>query len=174
MSRREPDRPMVRTDDSERDHLSDEARTRDPEEVLAEMVRLVRPGGWVAGLEPDAEFAICHPPNLAFERLCQLFRFAFLRNGADLHIGRRMAELYRRVGLRDVVLECRANAYPPGHSRRTIRADLVRSLRPQILEMGLAHEQELDELDAAARDHLQNPETVVMPHVYFLASGRKL
>ncbi|HEY6398443.1 MAG TPA: hypothetical protein VIX82_13420, partial [Solirubrobacteraceae bacterium] len=42
----------------------------------------------------------------------------------------------------------------------------------QILDMGLADERELDELDAAIREHLDNPDTVVMPFVYFLASGR--
>jgi hypothetical protein len=63
--------------------------------------------------------------------------------------------------------------YPAGHSRRTIRADLVRSLRPQILDMGLADEQELDDLDAAVRTHFDDPNTVVMPHLYFLVWGRK-
>ena len=71
-----------------------------PAEVLAEMVRLARPGGWVAGLEPDTEAAICYPPHPAFDRLCEIFTIAFSRNGADPHFGRRMAELYRQAGLR--------------------------------------------------------------------------
>jgi len=145
----------------------------EPAGVLAEMVRLVRPGGWVAGLEPDTETAICHPPHPAFDRLCEIFTVGFSRNGADPHIGRRMAELYRRAGLEDVTVEATARVYPAGHSRRTIRADLVRAMRPQILDMGLANEQELDELDAAAREHFDNPATVVMPALMFLAWGRK-
>jgi ubiquinone/menaquinone biosynthesis C-methylase UbiE len=32
----------------------------EPAEVLAEMVRLTRPGGWVAGLEADTEHAVCY------------------------------------------------------------------------------------------------------------------
>jgi ubiquinone/menaquinone biosynthesis C-methylase UbiE len=145
----------------------------EPVEVLAEMVRLVRPGGWVAGLEPDTEAAICYPPHAAFDRLCEIFTVAFTRNGADPHIGRRMAELYRQAGLEDVTAEARAGVYPAGHSRRTIRADLVRAMRPQILDIGLADERELDELDAATRKHFANPDTVVMPHLMFLAWGRK-
>ena len=144
-----------------------------PEVVLAEMVRLARPGGWVAGLEPDTEAAVCYPPHPAFGRLCEIFTVAFSRNGADPHIGRRMAELYRQAGLEDVAIEARAVAYPAGHSRRTIRADLVRSMRPQILEMGIVDERELDELDAAARKHFDDPDTVVMPALMFLAWGRK-
>jgi ubiquinone/menaquinone biosynthesis C-methylase UbiE len=145
----------------------------EPAEVLAEMVRLARPGGQVAGLEPDTEAAISYPPHPAFERLCEIFTVAFSRNGADPHFRRRMAELYRQAGLEDVTVEVRAGVYPAGHSRRTIRADLVRSMRPQILDMGLADESELDELDAAARKHFDDPHTVVMPGLMSLAWGRK-
>ncbi len=144
-----------------------------PAEVLAEMARLARPEGWVAGLEPDTEAAICYPPHPAFNRLCEIFTIAFSRNGADPHIGRRMAELYRQAGLQDVMVEARAGVYPAGHSRRTIRADLVRSMRPQIVEMGLSDERELEQLDAAVRKHFENRDTVVMPHLHFLAWGRK-
>jgi hypothetical protein len=46
-------------------------------------------------------------------------------------------------------------------------------MRPQILALGAADERELDELDAAAREHLSNPDVVVMPNLTFLAWGRK-
>jgi hypothetical protein len=39
--------------------------------------------------------------------------------------------------------------------------------------MGLANEAELDELDAAARAHLNDPSTVVISGLLFLAWGRK-
>lgn len=60
-----------------------------------------------------------------------------------------------------------------GNSRRTIRLDLVQSMRPQVLEMGLATAAELDELDAAARAHLDDPRTVVMSGLLFLTWGRQ-
>jgi ubiquinone/menaquinone biosynthesis C-methylase UbiE len=144
-----------------------------PAQVLGEMVRLARPGGWVAGLEPDTGAAICYPPHPAFERLCEIFAMAFSRNGADPHFGRRLAGLYRQAGLQEVTVEVRAGVYPAGHSRRTIRADLVRSMHPQIIEMGLADQQELDELDTAARKHFEDPDVLVMPSLNFLAWGRK-
>jgi len=144
-----------------------------PAEVLAEMVRLARPGRWVAGLEPDTEAAICYPPHPAFDRPCEIFSMAFSCNGADPRFGRRMAALYRQAGLEDTTVEVRAGVYPAGHSRRTIRADLVRSMHLQIIEMGLADQLELDELDVAARKHFENPDVLVMPGLYFLARGRK-
>jgi SAM-dependent methyltransferase len=145
----------------------------EPARVVAEMARLTRPGGWVVSMEPDSEYAMCYPPNPAFTRLCEIFPLVFGRNGADHTIGRRVPELLRQVGLEDVGVEARVQMYPPGNTRRTNRLELVRSMRPQILEMGLIGEAELDELDAAARAHLDDPHTVAVFGLLFLAWGRK-
>lgn len=145
----------------------------EPARVVAEMARLTRPGGWVMSMEPDSEYAMCYPPNPAFTRLCEIFPLVFGRNGADHTIGRRVPELLRQVGLEDVGVEARVQMYPPGNTRRTNRLELVRSMRPQILEMGLIGEAELDELDATARAHLDDPHTVAVFGLLFLAWGRK-
>jgi SAM-dependent methyltransferase len=145
----------------------------DAGEVTVEMARLARPGGWVAAAEPDTEYAMCYPPHPAFERICEIFPLAFSRNGADPRIGRRVPELFRQAGLEGVGVEARTQSYPHGHSRRTIRLDLVRSMRPHILDLGLASEAELDELDAAARAHLDDPRTVAVSGLLCLAWGRK-
>ena len=145
----------------------------DPAGVAAEMLRLARPGGWVASLESDIEYARCYPPHSAFDRLCEIFTVAFRRNGADPWIGRRVPELFRQAGLENVQAEARVQMYPPGNSRRTIRLDLVRSIRSHVLEMNLASAAELDELDTAARAHLEDPHTVVISGLLFLTWGRK-
>lgn len=145
----------------------------DPEEVVAEMLRLVKPGGWVASLEPDTEHVLCYPPNAAFERICELFPLVYARNGADPNLGRRVAELLRNAGLEDVGVEVRVQSYPPGHSRRTLRLDLLASMRPHILELELATDAELDELDASARAHIDDPRTIVVSGLTFLSWGRK-
>ena len=145
----------------------------DPAGVAAEMLRLARPGGWVASLESDIEYARCYPPHSAFDRLCEIFTVAFRRNGADPWIGRRVQELFRQAGLENVQVEARVQLYPPGNSRRTIRLDLVRSIRSHVLEMNLASAAELDELDTAARAHLEDPHTVVISGLLFLTWCRK-
>jgi SAM-dependent methyltransferase len=142
----------------------------EPAGVAAEMTRLARPGGWVASMEPDTEHALCYPPHQAFDRLRDIFTVAFRRNGADPWIGRRVPELLRGAGLEHVEVEARAQMYPHGNSRRTIRLDLVQSMRPQVLEMGLAT---AAELDAAARAHLDDLHTVVLHGLLFLTWGRK-
>jgi SAM-dependent methyltransferase len=108
----------------------------EPVGAAAEMIRLARPGGWVASAEPDTEHALCYPPHPAFDRLRDIFTVAFRRNGADPWIGRRVPGLFRQAGLDQVEVEARVQMYPPGNSRRTVRLDLVRAMRPQVLEMG--------------------------------------
>ena len=81
--------------------------------------------------------------------------------------------MFRHAGLTDIGVEARLQQHPHGHSRRTIRLDLVRSMRPQIVELGLATERELEEWDAAARAHLENPGTIVLYGLLFLVWGRK-
>jgi SAM-dependent methyltransferase len=145
----------------------------DPDQVVAEMVRLAKPGGWVASMEPDTEHVLCYPPHPAYGRLCEIFPVVFARNGADNRIGRRVSALLRESGVEVVGLEARPQLYPPGHSRRTVKIDLLRSMRPHIVELGLATESELEEWDAAARAHLEDPKTVSMTGLFFLTWARK-
>ena len=145
----------------------------EPAEIVAEMARLAKPEGWVAAMEPDSEYMMCYPAHPAFTRICEIFPLVFRRNGADHMIGRRVPHLFREAGLTEVAVEGRLQMYPPGHSRRTTRLDLVRSMRPRILELGLADADELDELDSAARAHLEDPHTVAVFGILFLTWGRK-
>jgi hypothetical protein len=73
----------------------------------------------------------------------------------------------------DVGAKCIAPLHPAGHSRRTIRLDLVRGMRPAIVQHGIAGEAELDDLDRALREHLADPGTLVMPFLYVMVWGRK-
>ena len=144
-----------------------------PEEVVAEMARLARPGGWVAAMEPDIEATVCYPPLAAFDRISEINLVALARHGADPLIGRRVPELFRQAGLAAVGLEARPQLYPPGVSRRTNRLDLVRAMWPQIAAMGLATRAELEALDAVARPHLEDPRTIVMTGLLFCVWGQK-
>ena len=144
-----------------------------PAGVLAEMARLARPGGWVASQEPDTEHSLCYPPLPAWDRLRELLAASFRRTGADLHIGRKLPEMYRAAGLEQIGVTVHASCYPAGHSRRTLLPDLLRSLHPVILDLGLASEPELAEVDQAVRRHLADPRTLMMPHLLVATWGRK-
>jgi SAM-dependent methyltransferase len=143
-----------------------------PGEMIAEMMRVVRPGGWVTGEEADA-IVVCYPRHEAWDRLCALLLRAWRLCDADISIGRRLPELYRLAGLQNIGFRVYADAHPAGHRRRMIVPDLVRSLRPKILGTELVSAPDLDELDAAARAHIEDPRTVLAPMLYVTVWGRK-
>jgi SAM-dependent methyltransferase len=84
----------------------------EPTQVVAEMVRLAKPGGWVVAIEPDTDYAMCYPPNPAFERIRDLFPVVYGRHGADPALGRRVPELFRQAGLEAVGVEARVPGVP--------------------------------------------------------------
>jgi SAM-dependent methyltransferase len=145
----------------------------DPEDVVAEMVRLVKPGGWIACEEADGGAMLCHPPHPAFTRLTHTLNALYRHDGADLLIGRRLPELLDAAGLVDVGVEARADVPPCGQPRRTVILDILQAMRPKIIEQGLLTAVEHDQLDRNARAHLDDPHTLVMPHLSFMAWGRK-
>jgi SAM-dependent methyltransferase len=145
----------------------------DPGAIVTELVRLTKPGGWMAGQEADCGAQLMYPPHPAWDRLSELFCTTYALDGADSEVGRRMPELYRAAGLVDVGVECHADAHTAQDSRHTILPDLVRSMRGKILERGLIGEDELDSLDATVRERLADPTTVTVPHLLFKAWGRK-
>ena len=59
----------------------------DPEHLLRESIRLVRPGGIVALQEPDGSSLNCHPPHPAWDRLKAALLGAFSSVGAKSAIG---------------------------------------------------------------------------------------
>ncbi len=144
-----------------------------PEEVVAEMARLTIPGGWIVIEEADAALHVCYPPHPAWDRLTEVFHAAYRSDGADLFVGRKVAAMLRHAGMIDVGAEARADVYPHGHSRRTIHPDLVVAMRDKIIERGIADSEELEKVDAEVRAHLSDPDTLILPHLYFLAWGRK-
>ncbi len=144
-----------------------------PDEVVAEMARLVRPGGWVAVIEPDVALRACYPPHPGLEQLTELLVTIARRGGADPYIGRRLPHLFATAGLINLGIQARADVCPPQHPQRVVCLDLVQNIRHRIPAQGLIDERELDRLDRNARRHLGDPDTLIVPVTYFLTWARK-
>jgi hypothetical protein len=86
-----------------------------------------------------------------------VLRDVYRHDGADIHIGRRMPGAFRAAGLAAVGVQVRADLFPVGHPQRTLLPDLARNLRRKPLDRGLFDEWQLDELDRAVREHLDDP-----------------
>jgi hypothetical protein len=136
------------------------------------MVRLVRPGGFIALHEPDPTTFRCDPPLAAQTRLLQVLNTYAELNGIDRSIGLRVPRMLRELGLLDVRVNPLVHVYPPGHGRRMLLLDFVENARDRILERELMGKAELAELTAAVRQHLENPLTLVVSSLYVQTWGR--
>jgi hypothetical protein len=97
----------------------------------------------------------------------------YRHDGADILIGRRLHQLLGAAGVLDIGVEARADVPPAGHPRRTVILDILQAMRSKVIERELLSSAELDRLDCHAREHLANPHTLIMPHLSFMAWGRK-
>jgi ubiquinone/menaquinone biosynthesis C-methylase UbiE len=144
-----------------------------PEQILAEAVALVRPGGWVGFHEADYISHLCDPPNDAWTGLVQLLVEYSEKSGIDPFVGRRLPRLMREAGLVGLCVNPIVYVYPPGHANRTILLDFAENLSERIVAAGLIGERELSEMKEALSCHLANPDTLVVSHLFFQAWGRK-
>jgi ubiquinone/menaquinone biosynthesis C-methylase UbiE len=108
-----------------------------PEKVLREMRRVVRSGGYVIALaEPDYGGRIDYPESLA--EIGQLQAISLKQQGADPYIGRKLASIFNRAGLKDVETgllggQWRMKTQSP-LEWRVMQEDLVGMIDPQKLE----------------------------------------
>jgi SAM-dependent methyltransferase len=145
----------------------------DPESVLAEMVRLTRPGGFVAGQEVDTVSWLCEPPHPAWDRLLGAWKIIGSDLGKDLFIGRRLPTLLKGAGLVDVGTRVHALVYRGDHPYKMHLLWFIALGRDRILEKGLFSPAELAELVDGLRRHLEQPDTLVLAHLLFQAWGRR-
>lgn len=144
-----------------------------PEQIVAEMVALVRPGGAVALHEADWMSHVCDPPLPAWNRLVDLLIAYSNMNGVDLFIGRKMPRRLQEAGLIEVRVNPLIHVYPPGHGRRTILLDFVENLRERLLVQKMVSDTEFNDLTSSLKRHLDDPHTLVVSHVFFQAWGRR-
>jgi len=78
----------------------------DPARVIAEIVRVMRPGGRMHLISEDYGMLWCHPTALdadgMWQRLPQRFAAAV---GCDLHVGRKTFTLLHDAGVRDIAVD---------------------------------------------------------------------
>lgn len=143
---------------------------RRPGDVVAEMIRLVRPGGYVALQDPDVISWACEPPHPAWD----LLRDALLAGcDGDPHIGRRLPALLRSAGLVDVEVDVHARLSRPGEPAQGLLPHFAMTDRQRILTAGSLSESVLDGCVRELADHLADPDTLVLGWTLFQAWGRK-
>lgn len=142
-----------------------------PEDVVAEMVRLTRPGGYVALQDMDVISWTCEPPHPAWDVL----RVALAAGWAgDPRIGRRLPALLRAAGLVDVEVDVHVGLSRPGEPAHTMLQRFVATHRHRILATGTLSACELDACLRDVEEHLARPDTLVLGWTLFQSWGRTL
>ncbi len=144
-----------------------------PQQVVAEMARLARPGGVVAVQEPDSAAWATDPPHPAWELLLTEVNDVYPRTGRDFHTGRRAARLLRDAGLRDVQVRALARLTAPGQYFQMFLLTLAVLMREDILAGGRLTPGQLDSAAAELREHLSQPGTLTCLPTIWQAWGRK-
>lgn len=144
-----------------------------PECLLAEAKRLLRPGGIVALQEPDGSSLNCYPPHPQWDKLKAALLGAFSGVGADLELARRLYFVVRQAGLADVqfrpfVVGVRAQDPMVDYLPST-----VQSLRGTVVKLGLIADAEFDDVLAQCRAHLAKPDTAFTMYTVAQVWGRK-
>jgi len=116
------------------------------DELVAQMRRLVRPGGLVLLQEPDARSWQLPAGGPAWSELLRLIRAGFALRGGCFDAGRALLPALERAGLAAIERRCVVRHVPAGHAYAALPLAFARQLRPLWLHEGLAAESELDDL----------------------------
>jgi SAM-dependent methyltransferase len=140
-----------------------------PDAVVAEMVRLTRPGGRVALQDVDWLTWTCLPEHADWNLLRE--KAAAVWSG-DVHLGRRLPALLRGAGLVDVEMVPHLRVFRPGEPYHRLLVRFIALHRPRILDGGSTTAGALDAAVARLESHLATPSTVVLYATFFQAWGR--
>jgi SAM-dependent methyltransferase len=140
-----------------------------PEVVIAEMVRLTRPGGHVAVQDVDWMTWTCLPEHADWRRLAGLAAHVW---SGDVHVGRRLSTLLRGAGLVDVQLIPHLRVFRCGEPYQRLLVRFVELHRTRILDGGSITPEDLDAAVARLDAHLTDPDTVTLYATLFQAWGR--
>lgn len=139
--------------------------------LLAEMIRLARPGGFVALQEPAPACWTCEPRSPAFDELKHVVLRAFAERGGDFGAGMRLPRLLRDLGCTDVGIRPAVLCLSGEHPYKRAIVHFARTLRPRILD-GIMTEAELDATVAAVEAVVADPKAIVTSFMVMQVWGR--
>jgi len=126
-----------------------------PQEALAEMAAVVRPGGALVVEDGDFTSPFCEPPCYGFDRVFDLYRALGESRGLDFRIGPKLYRMVLAAGLEKVEVACVQPVFVRGLPKRLPQWTLEECM-DGLVSTGLAERQEVEllitEMDALAGD----------------------
>lgn len=140
----------------------------DPLRVVREMLRVVRPGGFVVAYEGDfSAVGTSHPPCAALETIHRVWRGLFQNPPA----GRRLVHYFRDAGARDIRAGAWTELEQDARILRRIYRLSAEATGPAAASRGILTPTEVDEMIAALIDLEQDDSSVVVkfPDIWAIA-----
>lgn len=144
-----------------------------PERLLAEAKRLVKPGGVVALQEPDGTTLNCYPPHASWDALKAALLGAFRSVGADLTLAGRLYHVMCGAGLCDVEFRPFLVGVRSTDPMVDYLPATVESLRGTVIANGLLSEADLTSALNECRMHLAQSGTSFTMYWVAQVWGRK-
>lgn len=149
------------------------AETGLAEPLLEEMLRLTKPGGYIALQEPDSSCWSCFPPSADWKRLEAAITQLYTESGGDFSAGTRTFGMLKRIGLTDVNIRAAVMPLYNCHPYMRWPIYLAESLKPRLLASGIMKDEEFENTLYEYSRHLDHPDTVVISFVMTQVWGRK-
>lgn len=137
-------------------------------DALRRLVGAVRPGGWVAAIDPDFTTVALSPTNLTWERTWSVCSDALVAGGWDPRYGARLCSDLRTVGLVDVQADYVASCTIGGSIVSRLLSLTLERLRERTVALGASN----DEIDEARR-LLQDPANTISSPTTCVARARR-
>jgi SAM-dependent methyltransferase len=141
------------------------------EALLAEMHRLLRPGGLIVIEEPDAAAWTCWPPSAAFSSLVAAIVAAFADSGGDFNAGQNVHARLVQAGYCDIGWRADVLSLPGSHAYAQLPLLFARSLQTK-LEARLGNAA-VEALESGCRAALSHPDARVTSFVLQQTWARK-
>jgi SAM-dependent methyltransferase len=138
---------------------------------LAEMKRVLRPGGIIYVEDGDLTSGYTVPPS-AIERFGDLYPRLGSSRGLDYTLGRRVHELVKDAGFVDLAVRLNQPAYLVGREKRALEWSLEEAA-DALVGAGLCSRPELDSILADMRVAAADPTLLFASPRMTLATGRK-
>lgn len=140
-----------------------------PPDVVREMVRIVRPGGWVALHEMDWSSWTCVPSSPSWNRMRSALAKVW---SGDVFMGHRLPGLLRAAGAVDVKLVPTTQTTTPTDPAHRLFLYFARRARSRLLSERLLSEQEYDDILQELTERLEHSDSLVVRELTCQAWGR--
>lgn len=141
--------------------------------LLAQMIRLAKPGGIIAVASWDKVSHFVHPPHPSWDALDRAYRTSVQATNGDGTVGRSLPGLLRQVGLTDVRAKVHCRAVDVSEQRRTHRLRILDVAKPKILAGGYLTEDAFEAHLRALEAHLADPNVLLVDQLFVQAWGRR-